>query len=107
MNVNAWVAVLRPGEDTLELRSVVMPAPEPWQVLIEQRATGVCHSQLDLIDNRSRWQPLVIGHESSGTVVAAGGRVTHVEVGRQCGRHVAPSVGVSVSIADPDESRPR
>ena len=31
MNVNAWVAALRPGEDTLEPRSVVMPVPELWQ----------------------------------------------------------------------------
>ena len=50
MSVSARVAVLPPGTRELRLESVVLPEPGPYEVIIEQQATGVCHSQLDLID---------------------------------------------------------
>jgi len=53
MAVKAQVVVLPPGEQTLHLQSVQLPEPGPWEVVMEQRAFGICHSQLDLIDNPS------------------------------------------------------
>lgn len=81
MNVKARIAILPPGKNQLQIKSLDLPAPGPWEVMIEQRATGVCHSQLDVIANTARLQPLVIGHESTGAVIAAGSEVTHVQVG--------------------------
>ena len=81
MTVKARVALLPPGQQDLHVETVIMPEPEPWQVLIEQRASGVCHSQLDLIGNAARSQRLVLGHESSGVVLAVGREVTHVQPG--------------------------
>jgi Zn-dependent alcohol dehydrogenase len=80
MSVQARVAVLPPGQDSLELQTVELPDPGPWEVVIEQKAFGICHSQLDVID-RQRTEPLVIGHESTGVVTATGGEVTHVQAG--------------------------
>lgn len=80
MPVRANVAVLGPGEQQLRIETVVMAEPGPWSVLVEQQASGVCHSQLDVID-RGGPEPLVLGHESMGRVLATGREVSHVRVG--------------------------
>jgi S-(hydroxymethyl)glutathione dehydrogenase/alcohol dehydrogenase len=80
MSVEANVAVLPPGQQQVRIEQVVMPEPGPRAVLVEQRASGVCHSQLDVIDRGSS-EPLVLGHESIGTVLATGREVSHVQVG--------------------------
>ena len=81
MNTMARVVVLPPGGEKLQIQSVRIPDPGPWEVVVEQRATGVCHSQLDHIAAADPGQSLVLGHESSGVVVAKGDRVEHVQVG--------------------------
>ena len=80
MSVEANVAVLPPGQLQCRIERVELPAPGPWEVLVEQRASGVCHSQLDFIDRGSA-EPLVLGHESIGSVLATGGEVSHVQPG--------------------------
>jgi NADPH:quinone reductase-like Zn-dependent oxidoreductase len=55
--------------------------PGPTHVLVKQFATGVCHSQLHQIHNPVLPRPLVLGHESTGVVVAKGRDVTHVDEG--------------------------
>jgi Zn-dependent alcohol dehydrogenase len=55
--------------------------PGPTHVVIKQLATGVCHSQLHQIRNPALPRPLVLGHESTGVVVAKGREVTHVTEG--------------------------
>lgn len=81
MSITARLAILPPGGTELELETVNLPEPRPWEVVVEQRAFGICHSQLDLIDRPARTEPLVIGHESTGVVVAIGAEVTHVAPG--------------------------
>jgi len=58
-----------------------LPDPGPTQVLVKQFATGVCHSQLHELDRPNPTLPLVLGHESTGVVVAAGKDVPHVKEG--------------------------
>ena len=55
--------------------------PGPTHVVVKQFATGVCHSQLHQIHNPALPRPLVLGHESTGVVVATGREVTHVHDG--------------------------
>jgi Zn-dependent alcohol dehydrogenase len=83
MSVDAQVAVLQPGTHILELREVKLGDPAPHEVLVEQHSFGVCHSQLDRIFDPSRRAPMLLGHESIGTVVAVGASVTYVEPGDQ------------------------
>jgi hypothetical protein len=62
--------------DTLDIGE-----PGPTHVVVQQFATGVCHSQLHQIHNPALPRPLVLGHESTGVVVAQGREVTHVQEG--------------------------
>src|SRR5438093_9674518 len=57
--------------------------PGPTHVIVKQFASGVCHSQLHQIHNPALPRPLVLGHESTGVVVATGRDVTHVAEGDQ------------------------
>ncbi|MFE7566786.1 zinc-binding dehydrogenase [Streptomyces sp. NPDC057539] len=81
MTVDARIAVLPPGEQRLELREVTLPQPGPYEVIVEQRSFGVCHSQLDRIFASGRTAPMLLGHESIGRVVAVGGEVEYVAPG--------------------------
>jgi Zn-dependent alcohol dehydrogenase len=58
-----------------------LPDPGPTQVLVRHFATGVCHSQLHELNRPNPLVPLVLGHESTGVVSAAGKDVSHVKEG--------------------------
>ncbi len=62
------------------VHDVDLPDPGPSQVLIRQTASGICHSQLHQL-HRPRRSAILLGHESTGEVLAVGGDVTHVAVG--------------------------
>jgi Zn-dependent alcohol dehydrogenase len=81
MSTTARVVVLPAGEKELQIQTAEIPDPGPYEVLVEQRATGICHSQLDHIANADPAKPLLLGHESAGVVIAVGERVDHVGVG--------------------------
>ena len=66
--------------DPLRVEAVRIPDPGPYQVVVKQYASGVCHSQLHQI-HRPRTSPVILGHESTGIVVARGREVTHVKEG--------------------------
>jgi len=59
---------------------------KPWgrEVLVRTVATGVCHSDLHVVDGASRYdvgRPIVLGHEGAGVVEAVGPDVTTVRRG--------------------------
>jgi Zn-dependent alcohol dehydrogenase len=58
-----------------------LPDPGPTQVLIRQKASGICHSQLHELHNPSPRWPMILGHESTGMVVEKGSAVSHVTEG--------------------------
>ena len=80
-NLQARIAVLLPGREEVEIRDVTLDGPGPYEVVVAQTSFGVCHSQLDRIYDPDRTEPMVLGHESAGTVVAVGERVTYVRPG--------------------------
>ncbi len=63
------------------IEEIELPDPAPHQVLVKQFASGVCHSQLHQLHNPASRTPLLLGHESTGVVVAKGSEVTHVKEG--------------------------
>jgi S-(hydroxymethyl)glutathione dehydrogenase / alcohol dehydrogenase len=81
MSTPARIVVLPAGASQLKVVDIDLPAPGPYEVLVEQFATGICHSQLDQMAATDPAKPLVLGHESSGVVRAVGERVEHVSVG--------------------------
>jgi S-(hydroxymethyl)glutathione dehydrogenase/alcohol dehydrogenase len=75
-------AVLReiPGE--LVVEDVDVDRPGPHEVLIENAAAGVCHSDLHFMEGSYWWPtPAVLGHESAGVVREVGSAVTYVSPG--------------------------
>ena len=80
MTTPARVVVVPKDPGPLEVQDVRLPDPGPDQVVVRQFASGICHSQLHQI-GRPREHPLILGHESTGVVIAVGSAVTHVEEG--------------------------
>lgn len=93
-------------EHAVEVRSAPVPNPEPHQVLIEIAAVGICGSDVHYYEHGRIAdfvvrEPLVLGHEASGTIVALGAEVTDREIGQRvalepqetCGRCVQCTAG--------------
>jgi S-(hydroxymethyl)glutathione dehydrogenase/alcohol dehydrogenase len=77
-------AVFRKVHEPLTIESV--DVDEPWgrEVLVRTAATGVCHSDLHVVDGFGRFaldRPIVLGHEGAGVVEAVGADVTTVRPG--------------------------
>src|SRR4051794_6717337 len=60
------------GDGGIEVRDVPVPDPGPDEVLIEVSHCGICGTDLHLVLERIARPGSVLGHEWSGTVVAAG-----------------------------------
>jgi S-(hydroxymethyl)glutathione dehydrogenase / alcohol dehydrogenase len=75
-------AVLSAPGESLRLAELDLPEPGPGQVRVRIAATGVCHSDLSLARGTLRQaMPVVLGHESAGTVVSVGEGVTSAAPG--------------------------
>ncbi|NIO10248.1 MAG: zinc-binding dehydrogenase [Deltaproteobacteria bacterium] len=86
MPVTSRAAVLVEPNKPLVVDEVTFPDPEPDQVLVKLFASGICHSQLHQIFRPAQaWAPgrlpTLLGHESTGVVVAKGRDVNHVKEG--------------------------
>ncbi|MEO8836725.1 MAG: Zn-dependent alcohol dehydrogenase [Caldimonas sp.] len=75
-------AVLSAVGAPLSIETVQMTALQPGDVLIRNRASGLCHTDLEVIDGSLAYPlPIVLGHEGAGVVEAVGAAVTAVRPG--------------------------
>ena len=77
-------AVFRKVLEPLTIEAVDIDKPLGREVLVRTVATGVCHSDLHVVDGIGRFpldRPIVLGHEGAGIVEAVGPDVTTVRVG--------------------------
>ncbi|HEX3535874.1 MAG TPA: Zn-dependent alcohol dehydrogenase [Stellaceae bacterium] len=77
-------AVFRKVQEPLTIEPVDLDKPMAREVLVRTVATGVCHSDLHVVDGIGRFpldRPIVLGHEGAGVVEAVGPDVTSVRVG--------------------------
>ena len=70
------------------VRPAAVPAPGPHQVLVEVAAVGICGSDVHYFDHGRIadfvvTEPLVLGHEASGTIRAVGTEVTERTPGQR------------------------
>jgi Zn-dependent alcohol dehydrogenase len=66
----------------LTLSELDLAEPGPEEVLVQIRASGVCHSDWNAVDGTSETVcPAVLGHEGAGVVERIGDGVTRVAVG--------------------------
>lgn len=86
--------LLQPGAP-LELAEIALADPIDEEVLLEVRASGICHSDVTASRHMTNNElPLVLGHEVAGVVLAIGPGVRGIAVGdhvvaceiRHCGR---------------------
>ena len=69
-------------QQPLEVREVELDGPQAGEVLVRIAATGVCHSDLSIIDGViMTLTPNVLGHEGAGVVEEVGSGVTRVKPG--------------------------
>ena len=87
-------AVLSAPGESQRLAELDLPEPGPGQVRVSIAATGVCHSDLSLARGTLRQSmPVVLGHESAGTVVSVGEGVTSTSPGDRVVLCWAPPCG--------------
>ena len=87
-NMKTRAAVDFEAKRPLEIVELDLEGPRAGEVLVEIKATGVCHTDaytLDGLDSEGIF-PSVLGHEGAGVVVEVGPGVTSVAVGD----HVIP-----------------
>jgi S-(hydroxymethyl)glutathione dehydrogenase / alcohol dehydrogenase len=76
-------AVARGAGQPLSIEMVDLSGPQAGEVLVEIKATGVCHTDaytLSGADPEGLF-PAILGHEGAGIVAEIGARVTSVKVG--------------------------
>ena len=84
MSTIGRAAIYLEPRKSLIVDEVEFADPAPDQVLVKLFASGICHSQLHTMQRPARpgqRLPALLGHESTGAVVAKGREVKHVQEG--------------------------
>lgn len=83
-----YSALVVNGPKDIQLENRVVPTMKPGEILIHVSHVGICRTDLEIIDGKLGYYqtglahyPIVPGHESSGTVVALGPRVSGLREG--------------------------
>ncbi|HKU98165.1 MAG TPA: alcohol dehydrogenase catalytic domain-containing protein [Vineibacter sp.] len=84
-------AVCHAGGEPMTIETVQVQGPRAGEVLVEIKATGVCHTDAVILwgINRNSPLPAILGHEGAGIVVEVGPDVSTVRPGD----HVIPLYG--------------
>ena len=70
-------AVLERVGTPLVVREVTAEELKPSDVLVRNKASGLCHTDLEIIQGQLAWPlPVILGHEGAGIVEAVGRDVT-------------------------------
>jgi len=85
-------ALIVPQAGKLEIADIPMPEIGPYDALVRIEVCGICNStDQKLIEGTMYWAPpfpIVLGHESVGTVVEAGAKVRKFRVGDRVTRPI-------------------
>jgi len=116
-------AIFRKPHEPLTIESVEIDKPSGREVLVRTAATGVCHSDLHVVDGQGRWpldRPIVLGHEGAGVVESVGADVSTLSPGDHvvaclsgfcgsCAQCLAghPNLCVGGLVTRPDAAPPR
>jgi Zn-dependent alcohol dehydrogenase len=87
-------AVLDEPATPQSVETVELDAPSAYEVLVRIVASGICRSDLSLIDGK--WPvptPIVLGHEGAGVIEAVGPGVSPTRVGEHVVLTFAPACG--------------
>ncbi|WP_018501714.1 Zn-dependent alcohol dehydrogenase [Parafrankia discariae] len=88
------VAVAYEAGKPLVVEDLDQPAVGPRDVLVRIAASGICHTDLHVINGQSPLPlPIVPGHEACGVVEEVGAEVRRVKVGQRVLAAVSPACG--------------
>ena len=104
-------AVAHAAKEPLRIEEVELAGPKAGEVLVEIKATGVCHTDhytLSGADSEGRF-PCILGHEGAGVVVDVGPGVTSLKKGdhviplytpecRQCEYCLHPDTNLCITL---------
>jgi S-(hydroxymethyl)glutathione dehydrogenase/alcohol dehydrogenase len=80
--------------NNIAVQEVTIDEPQAGEVKVKMGATGVCHSDLSVVNGTIPMAlPMVLGHEGAGTVEAVGEGVTNVVVGDHVVLSFVPNCG--------------
>lgn len=77
----------------LQICEVELASPKAHEVLVKIEATGVCHSDLNALNDETTPIPTILGHEGAGIVVEVGPNVKTVKVGDKVALSWVPFCG--------------
>ena len=69
------------GQSAVQVEEVPTPRIGAGEILIRVEACGICHTDLKKIEHNLLEPPRIYGHETAGTVAAAGSGVTRFQPG--------------------------
>jgi L-iditol 2-dehydrogenase len=78
---STMLAAVYRGVNDVRLETVAVPEIGPGEILLRVHTCGICGTDLKKIATGSHSAPRIFGHETSGTVVAVGPRVTRFVTG--------------------------
>src|SRR5215831_2005845 len=83
-------AVMRQVREPLSMEEVPLPVIGPEEVLVETRTSGICGTDLHILDGHGYVPalPHILGHEPSGVVAEVGRNVTRLRPGDRVVPHL-------------------
>ncbi|MCB1444289.1 MAG: zinc-dependent alcohol dehydrogenase family protein [Rhizobiaceae bacterium] len=85
----------------LAIEDVELDPPGPEELLVRIGATGLCHSDLSVINgDRPRQTPMILGHEAAGTVIGIGSAIRDFAIGDRVVMTFQPSCGHCLPCAE-------
>lgn len=95
-------AIAHAPNEPLTIETVDLDSPRAGEVLVQVKATGLCHSDLHVLAGNVPWQfPAVLGHEAAGVVVECGPEVEHLAPGDHVIPFLIPRCGKCAYCASP------
>jgi threonine dehydrogenase-like Zn-dependent dehydrogenase len=83
---------------SLQVTDMPKPQPGPGQILVQIKATGICYTDVSILNNLYKGRkpvpiPVIMGHEGAGVVAELGPGVTNLAVGDRIGMEVLSGCG--------------
>jgi threonine dehydrogenase-like Zn-dependent dehydrogenase len=72
------------------VKDVPVPEPQPTEVLVQVKATGLCYTDMSILNGQYKGRkpvpiPMIMGHEGAGVIAAVGAEVGTLKVGQRVG----------------------